>query len=1015
MGGFFLVAAYTPLHAETREPSNKVREVSLALGREAPEHWTDRALSRVWVERGRELYEQGWTISPFGEKTARQSEHFVCAQCHNADREAMPLKVDADQRLDQLAEARAPLLPGSGLFGVVNRVSWYNGDWASKYGASIARARSDLREAIQLCSVQCSRGRPLEAWEIESLLAFLWSKELVIEDLALSPDELRVVGSALKERRYSARQALAILDEGVPRFSATFVDPAREKPRSSRGNPHRGRQIFEGACLSCHGAAGPSRYRMDTTTGRGQLAQDSRSGALARTVRLGAESKRGQDPYMPPFTRERLSTRELEDLMAFAESGTVGRARPDDDLYQGGSGPSAPQPSTDVESLLASKCSECHGSESRNPDGGFGFVDDLARLASDRRYIVAGAPGASPLYRLVAKDEMPKRRPPLSAGEKGILRAWIEGLSPTSAPDREWITDRKLLQRIRSDLRTSSPLARRNFRYLSLTHLWNQGVDAETLRLYRQAVVKLINSLSWDPRIYVPRTIDPQRTLFRIELDKLRGIDQEPWDEDSWSVLVCEYPYAIALDVPELSEIVDSTGTSVPWIRADWFAAAATLPPLYEKILGLPGTVEELEAILGVNSSLVLNQLYGYGRAGFAHSGVSRHNRLIERFPLRAWEGTYWKSYDFASGEGDRNLFSHPLGPQSDFSEAEDEDLVFSHDGGEMIFNLPNGFQAYFLADDKGQLIDQGPPAIVFDSTNSGPDRGVVFNGISCMGCHFDGIKRKDDEIRRRVRSLLSPSDFKRVEQLYPEPERMGQWIDGDRLRFEEALRAAGLDIPARHQDEPIRALAQRFASHLTTEAVAAELGIQPDEMSFRLGGDLLDIKVALRSNEGVPRDELESKFERLVNGLRLGRVISCGELVGPGLRIDFEKKLSASVIEPGLWIIDGSKPHSGRASLHSPPLAHKRSASFEVNIPRNSTTISFDYFVSAESDCHDYLSVSISDVELLQLCETAEQWRKAKLDLVPGEGTRVRFSYRKDGYIKGGEDRVWIDNIEIE
>src|SRR5262249_59570863 len=82
-------------------------------------------------------------------------------------------------------------------------------------------------------------------------------------------------------------------------------------------------------------------------------------------------------------------------------------------------------------------------------------------------------------------------------------------------------------------------------------------------------------------------------------------------------------------------------------------------------------------------------------RAGFNGSGVSRNNRLIERH--EAGGVVYWKSYDFASNTGRQNLFARPLGPGGE---------GVRPDGGEIIFNLPNGLQGHVLTDAQGRRLD---------------------------------------------------------------------------------------------------------------------------------------------------------------------------------------------------------------------------------------------------------------------------------------------------------------------
>ena len=120
---------------------------------------------------------------------------------------------------------------------------------------------------------------------------------------------------------------------------------------------------------------------------------------------------------------------------------------------------------------------------------------------------------------------------------------------------------------------------------------------------------------------------------------------------------------------------------------------------LYHDILDLPETDRELETLLGVNAVENIRNAAGHRvwRAGFSDSGVSNNNRVVERHISRY--GAYWKSYDFAGSVGTQNIFTHPLS--------------FTHDGGEIVFNLPNGLQAYYLADAGGRRLDAAPIDIV--------------------------------------------------------------------------------------------------------------------------------------------------------------------------------------------------------------------------------------------------------------------------------------------------------------
>lgn len=91
-----------------------------------------------------------------------------------------------------------------------------------------------------------------------------------------------------------------------------------------------------------------------------------------------------------------------------------------------------------VHVIFDQKCSECHGSQLKEPKGEFGYVLDLQRVANNRDYLVRGQPEKSDLYRLVKDGEMPPddnpKARPLTAEEKEIVRRWILAGAPSDIP-----------------------------------------------------------------------------------------------------------------------------------------------------------------------------------------------------------------------------------------------------------------------------------------------------------------------------------------------------------------------------------------------------------------------------------------------------------------------------------------------------------------------------------------------------------------------------------------------------
>ena len=69
----------------------------------------------------------------------------------------------------------------------------------------------------------------------------------------------------------------------------------------------------------------------------------------------------------------------------------------------------------------------------------------------------------------------------------------------------------------------------------------------------------------------------------------------------------------------------------VPFIRADWFIANASLAPLYYEILELPETETEIAEKVGVDVLKNLKNAPGLRvlRAGFNESGVSANIVLL--------------------------------------------------------------------------------------------------------------------------------------------------------------------------------------------------------------------------------------------------------------------------------------------------------------------------------------------------------------------------------------------------
>ncbi len=196
----------------------------------------------------------------------------------------------------------------------------------------------------------------------------------------------------------------------------------------------------------------------------------------------------------------------------------------------------------------------------------------------------------------------------------------------------------------------------------------------------------------------------------------------------------------------------------------------------------------------------------------------------------------------------------------------------FEHDGGEIIFHLPNGMLAYMLTNDIGVRIDVGPIEIVSDPRQ--PDKTVV-NGVSCMSCHFGGFIQKKDEIRNHVLANKKAFDSaNQILRLYP-AHSLRHLIDGDSKKHLTALARPeiGLAKPTL-AGEPVVATSNQFGQEVDLKHAAAELGLSQKQFADktenlkRNKGLFQAIGPLLQPGGVVKREIFEGSFDRLVSVL---------------------------------------------------------------------------------------------------------------------------------------------------
>ncbi len=561
--------------------------------------------------------------------------------------------------------------------------------------------------------------------------------------------------------------------------------------------------------------------------------------------------------------------------------------------------------------ILETNCAKCHGSDGANL-GGIDYILDIGALISQDKVIPGDAEGSRIFARMSAGTMPPPtemQRP--SPTDTEIVEKWInECAGVQSCAEQPFLGREHLLQTINQDLSTINLETLPFTRYFSFVHLYNAGwCDAE-IDVFREALSKLVNSLSHGTLIKAPVAIDKERLIYRIDIGDykweavvgkefrlseptvyFRDADNKSVSEseqleldkrfsDIWEMMADQNPYAIEYIGDLAVNIKKQTGTNFPILPGDAFIDATSRSPLYYDILGIPkrsgklkaedadclGADDCLESQLGINILQDIQDEFDKnkdftGRAGFKKSDVSLFNRVVERHLFNAANNrAFWISYDFNGQNGDQNILVNPLD--------------FNFNGGEVIFSLENGLQGYMLTDAAGGRLNEGPTEIVQDKSQKDQ---LVRNGVSCMGCHNAGLIKVNDDIRSGLDAMTNGTDFDditkdKIRDLYPRQDEFEILQDEDVDRFNAGLTKAGVTVGAK---DPVLTSFLSFDLDVTLRRVGAEYDLSESDILKRIG-ELGDDLSALAEGASIQRADFSEIYRTGVCILKIGCTRSC-------------------------------------------------------------------------------------------------------------------------------------------
>lgn len=311
----------------TAEKNTALNEVLEKLGDEALPHQVNWEVEGVSAEQGKQLVLTGFMQNVEGKQMKKQSAHFVCTSCHNVVRDEPNLAlIDLDAKLDYVEANGIPFLQGTALYGAVNRTSFYNGDYFLKYGDLVKTARHDIREAIQLCATECAQGRALEDWEIESILAYMWTIDLKLDDLQLSEEEYENINASLESGEDRAAAIELLKSKYMLGSPATFQKPPRDRKNGYKeyGDAKNGKRIYDLGCKHCHEEERYSFFNLDDSKNTFEFLEKHipryTRYSIYQVSRYGTSPMPGKRAYMPHYTQEKMSNKQMEDLRVYIET-----------------------------------------------------------------------------------------------------------------------------------------------------------------------------------------------------------------------------------------------------------------------------------------------------------------------------------------------------------------------------------------------------------------------------------------------------------------------------------------------------------------------------------------------------------------------------------------------------------------------------------------------------------------------------------------------------------------------
>lgn len=379
-----------------------------------------------------------------------------------------------------------------------------------------------------------------------------------------------------------------------------------------------------------------------------------------------------------------------------------------------------------------------------------------------------------------------------------------------------------VLERILSDAMAQPPEDRPFLRYVNAAFALPRYCRMDTaVNVVADEMLLLLNSLSLTQSAAAALALDGDEGLLRIDLrqmgwDRAIGVNERE-HADGWEALSAVAAQSVVLSGPEADALSEELGTRTPVLHAHDLARAALSAGAYYALLDAPETLDELRSAVGIPPELH-SEPNAYWRAVTTDSAVSRQDRVVLRYRGAVGSPLFWHTLDRRPEAATGSAFVDPLARDGDESS--------------VVYTLPNGLPAYFLAGSDGRRLDESGVLVDFYE-----DDFVPRTAPSCVRCHSDGgVLPVVDELRAYAATdpngRFDARDLVLLAEVYPPQKDLDALIEADRRRVEDAR--ARLGVPRAASGPPLGELVLQYAYDLDPARAAAELFISPAELERR-------------------------------------------------------------------------------------------------------------------------------------------------------------------------------------